>query len=578
MSFLSGFAGGMAKGASSYMDDMQDEEDAQRKRVDANIFSTTNTMFQNAVVVRDKRQKEIKDNKAYANLLSSKDESIAKDPAKMAYVLSLPEEARQDILKLTDSDIFRTNNIPLVDYFEAIDDPIEYKDPVTLTERVRGKVIDRPLEASQYYGVSTTKDKEVDKIVAGYAGGFATAYGMSADHAQGLLDSATQEVKMQRFKINWANKKRMSAQDDAFNVAKIASSNMGMEKDSQQIAAILDTQNSNSMGKAFTSWASGEGVPPNMIETDPALPARFKASNAYGIAREEVIKQMARDMIEAPNRMLDRSTKLFFAREYPGYWGGNANETPKEDIKRAAYYEITSNGKVEVLRGIDILRKIKAAANKNGTKPETSITETDSILAAAIIKDESLRQDTQTNLVETQTNPVETPKSVQLSTELENLKISGVKVEELGFKTWAEAQANIDENEADGKGGIKGGITREDDVVRMNNEMRTAKGSYRKYLLQKLGDDYIEAPTETKETPIRELTPYQKVMMDEKRGTIGAAKAYDQAVDIAIQNGDMAAIRRVQSIIAGLTGDDIGLGVSDMLEELTAKIESALNK
>ena len=413
MSFLSGFAGGMAKGASSYMDDMQDEEDAQRKRVDANIFSTTNTMFQNAVVVRDKRQKEIKDNKAYANLLSSKDESIAKDPAKMAYVLSLPEEARQDILKLTDSDIFRTNNIPLVDYFEAIDDPIEYKDPVTLTERVRGKVIDRPLEASQYYGVSTTKDKEVDKIVAGYAGGFATAYGMSADHAQGLLDSATQEVKMQRFKINWANKKRMSAQDDAFNVAKIASSNMGMEKDSQQIAAILDTQNSNSMGKAFTSWASGEGVPPNMIETDPALPARFKASNAYGIAREEVIKQMARDMIEAPNRMLDRSTKLFFAREYPGYWGGNANETPKEDIKRAAYYEITSNGKVEVLRGIDILRKIKAAANKNGTKPETSITETEEILgeegtllvteaqeakSAAIIKDESLRQDSQTNI------------------------------------------------------------------------------------------------------------------------------------------------------------------------------------
>ena len=108
--------------------------------------------------------------------------------------------------------------------------------------------------------------------------------------------------------------------------------------------------------------------------------------------------------------------------------------------------------------------------------------------------------------------------------------------------------------------------------------MRTAKGSYRKYLLDKLGDDYVEATNETKEAPIKALTSYQKVMMDEKRGTIGAAKAYDQAVDIAIQSGDMEAIRRVQSIITGLTSKDIGYGVPDMLEELTAKIESALNK
>ena len=67
-------------------------------------------------------------------------------------------------------------------------------------------------------------------------------------------------------------------------------------------------------------------------------------------------------------------------------------------------------------------------------------------------------------------------------------------------------------------------------------------------------------------------------MIDEKRGTIGAAKAYDQAVDIAVRSGDMAAVRKIQSIISGLTGDQVGLGVSDMLDEITAKIESALNE
>ena len=484
MSFLKGALTGLAAGGSDILDLRKKESDTQRERVDTNIYNTSAKMFEQAALTRTERQKEIKANKAYTNLLVSKAESMAHDPAKMAYVLSLPEEARQDILKLADSTVFKQENKPLSDYFEAIDDPIEYKDPITLTERVRGRVVDRPLDASAYYGVSTTKDKEVDKIVAGYAGGFATAYGMSAERAQGLLDYATQEVKMQRFKINWANKKLISAQDDAFAIAKIAASNMGMEKDNQAIAAILKTQNGSAMDDAFVTWANGQNIPPNMRDKDAQYLKDFKASKAFGATREAVIKQMARDMIEAPNRQLDRSTKLFFDREYRGYWGGNANELPSEKIVDAAYYEITSNGKVEVLRGI-VIKRLKA---KNGgpavNETQTIFAGASSILAAK--EAESLRQVSQTNLVES-------PKVGQLSTELENLKLSGVEVEELGFKTWEEAQDNIDKNEAEGKGGIKGGITREADVVRMNNEMRTAKGSYRKYLLQKLGDDYIEA-------------------------------------------------------------------------------------
>jgi hypothetical protein len=67
---------------------------------------------------------------------------------------------------------------------------------------------------------------------------------------------------------------------------------------------------------------------------------------------------------------------LFFSREYPGYWGGNANELPKGDIKKAAYYEITSKGEVEIMRGVDILRMLA----KNTDTPTTVTNETETIL------------------------------------------------------------------------------------------------------------------------------------------------------------------------------------------------------
>ena len=374
MSFLSGFAGGMAKGASSYMDDMQDEEDAQRKRVDDNIFSTTNTMFQNAGVVRDSRQKEIKDNKAYTNLLISKAPSLAKDPAKMAYVLSLPEKARQDVLKLTESDIFRTNNIPLADYFEAIDDPIEYEDPVTLTERVLGKTIDRPLEASQYYGVSTTEDKEVDKIVAGYAGGFATAYGMSADHAQGLLDSATQDVKMQRFKINWAHKKFVSSQNDALLISQVAAAKLNVHSITMNIGKAMEKNADLSINEDMLLWGSKQETPydKRAFDTVPELAVKYKKSKHYRAARDKVIRISGQNMVDAGG-VLDKSTESFLNATFPGYWGGEV-DGPIEDLIPAKYYIAKGeDGIVGVYRGATLQQHIAHLQNKRGFDPSVQV-------------------------------------------------------------------------------------------------------------------------------------------------------------------------------------------------------------
>jgi len=413
MSFLKGAISGLARGGSSILDSRKKEEDEQRAKVDTNIYNTTGKLFETASEVRKTRQAEIKKHKEFSNLLTSKDDTLT--PAQMAYALSLPETAREDLLKLVDSPTFQnaltSEGKTLTQYFEAIDDPIEFKDPITLTERVRGRVVSRPLDSSQYYAVSTTEDKEVDKIVQGYAGGFATAYGISPERAQGLLDYQTQEVKMQRFKINWANKKSQSAQADAFNIAKLAAYTMDTEKDNQGIAKLLKDQNDIGMNSSFETWASSEGVPPNMLEKDPTLEARWKGSSAYGRAREEVIKQMAKDMIEAKDRVLDRSTKLFFSREYPGYWGGNANEIPKGDIKKAAYYEITSKGQVEIMRGVDILRML---GNTTDTKASSATVQTETILSSGVdsgllnaanetdssgvIDDQMLRQSSQTTI------------------------------------------------------------------------------------------------------------------------------------------------------------------------------------
>jgi hypothetical protein len=83
---------------------------------------------------------------------------------------------------------------------------------------------------------------------------------------------------------------------------------------------------------------------------------------------------------------------------------------------------------------------------------------------------------------------------------------------------------------------------------------------------------------EVEKSDIRQLTAYQNTMIKEQRGTIGAAKAYDQAVDLAIEAGDMEGIREVLATIDSLTSSKIGLGVSPMLDELRLKIQSALEK
>mgnify|MGYP003643330227 FL=1 len=401
MSFLKGALSGLARGGSDILDSRKEEKDEQRKKVEDSIYNTTNVMFQNAQLAETARTKETKANTKYLNTLISSAPSLAGDPAKQAFVLSLSDQAKKDLLALTVSSTFVNANKPLQDYFEAIDDPIEFKDPVTLVERVQGKVVDRPLSSSEYYGVSTTNDEEVDKLLESYGDQLSVAYNMSPERAQGLLDVAKQEVKVQRFSINWANKKFQSATADATLVQKLTNARLAAEGTNQNLAAVFQEANDKIQNEGLATWAADNGLTMQDLEINPIHKINYKKSEQYGRSRHRVIQQAAQDMLEAPDRMLDRSTKIFFENTYRGYWGGNANDIPIDKLVNGAYYEIQSGGKVEILRG----KKIKELMlSFNPQQPDTGVaaeTETEIILTNeqkdAIGKNQSLLQQGQLN-------------------------------------------------------------------------------------------------------------------------------------------------------------------------------------
>ena len=396
MSFLKGALSGLARGGSDILDSRKEEKDEQRQKVEDSIYNTTNVMFQNAQLAQTARTKETKANTKYLNtLLSQTKGSLANDPAKQAFVLSLSDEAKQDLLKLTVSPTFINANKPLTDYFEAIDDPIEFKDPVTLVERVQGKVVDRPLSASEYYGVSTTNDEEVDKLLESYGDQLSVAYDISPERAQGLLDVAKQEVKVQRFSINWANKKVQSALADATNAQKLLNARLATVGANQQLAKDFEVYDTKIQNEGLATWAADNGITMQALEIDPIHKINYKKSQEYGKSRHKVIQQAARDMIEAPDRILDSSTKIFFNNNYPGYWGGNANDIPFDKLVNGKYYEIKAAGKVEILRG----KKIKELMEGPQQPEKGAVAQTEEMLssadATAIAADQSLLQDNQ---------------------------------------------------------------------------------------------------------------------------------------------------------------------------------------
>lgn len=363
---LGSFLGGAADGASKSMDNAKVDREEERKKVEDMIFRTSARLFENANVVQQSRSAKKKVDDKFMNTLISSAPSMQTDPAKQAFVLGLDETARNDLLTMVIDPSFNPERRPLVDYLEAIDDPIEFKDPVTLNQRVQGKVVDRPLDKSSYYGVSNTEDKEVDKIVSSYTNAFSVAYDMSAAKAQGLLASATNEVKVQSFTIDWIVKRRDRAQVVAQTAAQVATAQLGTEKAKLSVKDSLISGASTQLEATRLNYIRSSGQSEKVFDTLPENQTKFLASAEYKAATKAIISSAVQRMEENP--VIKESTERFLADSFPGKWGGRVGDKDIETVdqlKDNVYYEGTFTNGPGIALG-SVIKAAKAAQGKQG--------------------------------------------------------------------------------------------------------------------------------------------------------------------------------------------------------------------
>ena len=471
---LGGFMSGAAGAVDSKMKNDKIEREAERSKVEDMIFKTSARLFENASLVQDSRTKDIKSNKKYMNTLVSMAPSIASDPAKQAFILGLDDEAREDLITMVNDPKFNPEKRPLADYLEAIDDPVEFKDPVTLSQRVQGVVTPRPMDSSAYYGVSTTKDKEVDKIVSSYTDSFAVAYGMTAAKAQGLLDAAKEEVRVQSFSIDWVHKKSLAVADAAIVTAQVATAGLGTEKAKIAVKTSYVNAANAKLKRTRELYIQSSGIPSMAFQADKNNEAKYLESEAYKNATRDIIRDAVLNMEQHP--ILEEATTLFLSESFPGKFGGEVGEdNPIESLKPDTYYVGTfTNGRgVATGAQIQAAKGITGAAGNEGfedikvnTKAETKDTTKQSPAAIStgnLDQSEIVRMNEELNTAtgsykkyleaQLEGNPVVTPikatPSEQADVAIEDLKNQGVRLEETGFDTWDKLKESMLEDKSE---------------------------------------------------------------------------------------------------------------------------------
>jgi len=587
---LKGFASGLADAGTSYLEDKQDRRKDATTAKRSLMFNATEKIYNDALEVKKSNDVIKNKDKQYISKIKSIDSTISTD--NMNKLLSLSAEDR---LKAEEEYNYRAGQTPdqitFGDFMSAVEESTDLDDPSKIDANMEASMMPAPKPVSAYYDkTGLISDESVNNLYTEITSTLQEVHGFSVAKAKEITKQGIYSVQHPPIKINWSKDIALSkdamdtlARARIYDEAQIA--NAGLSILNSQVD--LTNQSLDSMRKAFAVGYQAEQfdedknslgkqvVPAAMAPNMPNFEADFRNSPEY---KEYALTSISSYIvgIETDPKANTKNAMTYINGTFPGMYGGKI-ETRK--LTEAAFSKIEPNK----IYYVD-------APSPAGTDEDGFI------MTGAQLKATRVDSSSRNKVDVAKLDPTNVEKNAQLDAEqviaaassVQSLKDQGVTVEELGFKSWEEVEASMqpealasnatrDYEDRLQQGQITGGISDEDNVKRMNSEMRTAKGSYRNYLLEQLGDRYIKDYKEERVTPIRELTAYQKVMIDEKRGTIGAAKAYDQAVDIAIQSGDMAAVRSIQSLIAGLDDADIGFGVSDMLEELNAKIEAALN-
>jgi len=360
---LQGALTGLAKGGSAVLDSRKAERKEEKTKISSNIATGMDALYKNALSTDSARKENIKTDKAYMKKLASKASGIIDNPEEQAFILSLDTEGRTDLMNLVESVTFREAGKPLAEYFTAITDPVEFKDPITLAERVYGRVVDTPLNTQDYYASTDLSDSAVDKILATQEGFFATATGMSAARANGLLQSAKKEVKMQEFAIDWANKNAQSDQDEVLRVMNLAITQQSLANGSQILTQNIEQTYKSKITNHEQDWYSINSK--GMEAMDPVALAgarkRYLRSDAHKQLRENIITTLGESIYMTP--ALEESHARYIFNTFGDYWGGNlpTSEEIKDDpslVEKHKYYVAEFGNGVGVSQGFSILKSM----------------------------------------------------------------------------------------------------------------------------------------------------------------------------------------------------------------------------
>ena len=593
---LKGFAGGLADAGTAYIEGRQSDRKEATTAKRSLMFNATEAIYNNALEIKKSNDKIKNADKQYISKIKSIDPTISTD--NMNKLLSLGDEDR---LKAEGEYNYRagqtTDKITFGDFMSAVEESTDLNDPAKIDANIEASMQTAPTPVSAFYDkTGLISDESVNDLYTEITGVLQGVHGFSIDKAKAITEQGMYSVQHPPIKINWSKDIALSkdametlARARIYDEAQIKNAGLGIlnnqvELTNKSLDAMRDAfsvgyeteqfdDDGNSLGK--------QAVPASQANMMPNFERDFRNSPEY---KQYALTSISSYIVgmETDPKANTENAMTYINGTFPGLYGGKV-DVPK--LTEKAFAAIQPD-KIYYVYAPPV-----GPANPSGADEEGFI------LSGAQIKSSRTDVVATDNGGSDNLDPTDVEKNAQLDAEqviaaannVQSLKDQGVTLEELGFESWEAVEASMrpdalandatrDAEDRLQQGQITGGISDEDNVKRMNSEMRTAKGSYRTYLLEQLGDRYIKDYKEERVTPIRELTAYQKVMIDEKRGTIGAAKAYDQAVDIAVQSGDMAAVRKIQSLIAGLDDANIGFGVSDMLDELNAKIEAALNE
>jgi hypothetical protein len=534
---LSSFGSGVADGITTAYEAKADRRKEAVSSKRSLMFNATEAIYNNALDVKKSNDKIKNEDKKYISMVRSMDPNISTDNMNKLLSLSVDDRAKAQGEFNYRASQSESNVSSFGDFMSYVNDASDLSNPDKIDRNIESSMMTATETPKAYYDkTGLVSDESVNNMYSEVSGVLSDVHGMSVAQAKAITEQGIYSVQHPPIKINWSKDIQVErGVQEEIAKASIYSSNQLKG----QALSIINTQvtlTGTAIDKLRESFAADYMIEQQdedgnltgikqkagaaFASTAPNFESDFRSSPAYLKYAKESISPYIMSMETDPDAN-KANAMTYINGTFPGLYGGTITvSTLTEDEFAAIVPTKIYYVSVPPLTG---------PANPSGADSDGFI------WTGAQVQ--SKRQDK-----------------------------PQVK-EDKGGNTEKLTTTNTDSGDA---------LIKEAEVAILQKKLDKASNPRARQLIERRIEEVMK-PIVVKSV-IRPLTDYQNVMMEEKRGTIGAAKAYDQAVDIAIEAGDMEGIRKVQATINSLTASSIGLGVSDMLDDLNEKIEAALKE